>query len=396
MNGASLAKVPSLDESMSFHSTELSISCRSQQSFLKESQRAVEMIAASSPQNCDAMDLYLAGGTGLGLWFEAIKNIDLLAHFLHGNESVETLVLNGPIVTQQGLASVLQSLLYNKSLRELDIYDVPLSRNVLTTLAALLRDGGSGINTLRLVHKGMHSNGISVICHALAGNTVLTKLELNGLGFLEKEDTLNLGRMMEATTSLTELSLFNSSIGNVEAIVLSASLKKNTSLLLMALSGCGIGDKGILAIAEALKENKTLLRLDMSRNSLTTVGWNALAEALRFNRSLIMLNIGEDHDELAGAIGRAFCPILLKENVCLTELHSNSISDERIQNLLARNQDRIPEAARRAALLLIGIRQSTDFEAMGDFAIFPKDIVKLIAQAVYATRKDPIWIQALE
>jgi hypothetical protein len=33
---------------------------------------------------------------------------------------------------------------------------------------------------------------------------------------------------------------------------------------------------------------------------------------------------------------------------------------------------------------------------MGKFVVFPKDVVRLIAQAVWATRRDPVSIQALE
>ena len=79
-----------------------------------------------------------------------------------------------------------------------------------------------------------------------------------------------------------------------------------------------------------------------------------------------------------------------QNNVTLTRLQG--IESPKIASLLLRNKELIPAAVRRAAFLLIGIRRSTDFEGMGDFAVFPKDIVRLIAQTVYATRRDPIWI----
>ena len=96
---------------------------------------------------------------------------------------------------------------------------------------------------------------------------------------------------------------------------------------------------------------------------------------------------------MRGEIEEAFIDAL-RTNVTLIELEG--IKSSKIEALLVRNRELIPAAVRRAALLLIGIRRSTDIEGMGDFAVFPKDIVRLIAQTLWATRRDPIWIQALK
>lgn len=66
-----------------------------------------------------------------------------------------------------------------------------------------------------------------------------------------------------------------------------------------------------------------------------------------------------------------------------------------IDELLWRNKNFVPVAVRHAALLLIGIRQSNSADGMGAFAVCPKDVVKLIAMQVWATRTDPIWIESL-
>jgi hypothetical protein len=58
-----------------------------------------------------------------------------------------------------------------------------------------------------------------------------------------------------------------------------------------------------------------------------------------------------------------------------------------------RNAILIPAAVRRASLSLIAARRN--IAGAGILAIFPKEIVKMIAMEVYATRKDPIWIDAL-
>ena len=58
-----------------------------------------------------------------------------------------------------------------------------------------------------------------------------------------------------------------------------------------------------------------------------------------------------------------------------------------------RNKDLIPAAVRRASLYLIAARRIID--DAGALSCFPKEIVKMIAMQLWATRKEPIWIQAL-
>ena len=58
-----------------------------------------------------------------------------------------------------------------------------------------------------------------------------------------------------------------------------------------------------------------------------------------------------------------------------------------------RNVILIPAAVRRASLCLIAARHS--IADAGPLGIFPKEIVKMIAMEVWATRMDPIWIGTL-
>jgi hypothetical protein len=58
-----------------------------------------------------------------------------------------------------------------------------------------------------------------------------------------------------------------------------------------------------------------------------------------------------------------------------------------------RNNILIPGVVRRASLFLIAARRN--IADAGILAIFPKEIVKMIAMEVWATRKEPIWINSL-
>jgi hypothetical protein len=55
-----------------------------------------------------------------------------------------------------------------------------------------------------------------------------------------------------------------------------------------------------------------------------------------------------------------------------------------------------PRCCPLRALYLIAARRVTPIADAGILSIFPKEIVKMIAMAVYATRKDPAWIKAVE
>jgi hypothetical protein len=136
------------------------------------------------------------------------------------------------------------------------------------------------------------------------------------------------------------------------------------------LSFNNIGPRGAKAIADALKHNKMVWSLALLKNPIGDVGTDFFIDAL-------------------------------SHNVCLTELHvsfdhRHSESRATIKYLTGtRNKVLIPAAVRRASLCLIAARRVTPIEDAGILSIFPKEIVRLIAMAVWATRKDPKWIKAV-
>ena len=169
----------------------------------------------------------------------------------------------------------------------------------------------------------------------------------------------------------------------------------------MNLSYCEIGDDdsdGAVKVAAFIKVDDTVEEVDLYRSNIGPRGAKAIADAMKRNRRVWWLNLGNNQigDEEADAFIDA-----LSHNVCLMGLliFGNKISPESeatIEYLTqTRNKTLVPAAARRASLYLIGARRSTPISNAGDFAIFPKEIVKMIAMAVWATRKDPKWIEAV-
>jgi hypothetical protein len=165
------------------------------------------------------------------------------------------------------------------------------------------------------------------------------------------------------------------------------------------LGYCEIGDDGAVTVAAFIKVDDTVERVHLSRSNIGPRGAKAIADALKHNRTLRGLGLSNNQigDQGADAFINA-----LSHNVCITELYvyGNNIAPESRATIRyltwTRNRVLIPAAARRASLYLISARRAMPFADSGNLAIFPKEIVKVIAMAVWATRKDPKWIEAVK
>ena len=76
---------------------------------------------------------------------------------------------------------------------------------------------------------------------------------------------------LKTNTSLTELNIAYTGIGNKGAKALAYMLKNNSTLTELNISYNNINDEGTQALAEALKTNTTLTKLDLSKNNVTVL-----------------------------------------------------------------------------------------------------------------------------
>ena len=168
------------------------------------------------------------------------------------------------------------------------------------------------------------------------------------------------------------------------------------------LSGCPIGARGAEIIANFLHSNDTVVYVLLWRCQIGSPGVEAIAEALKENRTMEFLAIGVS-DIGTGEKSAEIIVDALKHNASLTGLtididgsHVDAELLARIEYLTeTRNEILIPAAVRRASLLLVGTRRSLPLSGAGMFSMMPKEIVKMVAMKVWASRRDPIWIQTL-
>ena len=365
-------------------------------------QEAVNWIRGTSKRNDQAMDQYMAGDADFYLSFlHDDLRVELIAHFLRGNKQMRSLSVNNCNITGEDLLSLFNTLQSNTFVLDLSLNDMELVGQNMAAVANFVKHNGS-IQSLDLIDCEIDGDGIVLLCEGLGRNNSLRDMNLsdNSIGTRGAEA---LGRYLKTNSPLSSLHVSYSFKTGDDVTALAAGLKNNTNLEFLGLDACRLGDREAFVFADVLRHNTGLKELDLVENEIGVSGLVEMARALRVNRSLQNFWFGPNSDKEKD-VEDAFVDTLCM-NVCLTHVGLDRrlggeevevIGNPSLEPVLRRNRERIPAAVRRAALLLIGVcRFSTNYEGMGDFAIVPKDVVKLIAMEVWATRTDPIWIQVL-
>ena len=166
-------------------------------------------------------------------------------------------------------------------------------------------------------------------------------------------------------------------------------------LATLNLSYCKIGDDGAEIVANFLKDDETVKKVWLYGCKIGLQGAKAIAECLKHNQTVELMN---PQNILIGDEGLEALIDALNFNVCMEGMYL--FNDSEAPELKAtikyltqtRNEILIPTVVRRASLYLIAARRN--IADAGNLAIFPKEIVKMIAMQVWATRKEPIWINA--
>ena len=306
------------------------------------------------------------------------------------NTAIEELYVSAP-GDSDGLLPLLEALLTNTVIRVLELYHMQLHLHPLATDAlSTLLEHSQSIRRCDLTATYIGDQGVGQGCKAVALSNTLEELHLaeNEMG---EESAQHIRELLKVNTSLTTLNLQENEIGDEGTVHVAAGLLENRTLRELNLIGCGIREKGAAAISSILETNSTMTHLNVYCNNLGTAGIKSFAEALKKNRGLKYLNVGVN-DYISLLVKKAFIETSLY-NVTLVDLKPFICKTVTV-GFLARNKELIPAAVRRAALLIIGIRRNV--EGMGAFRVCPKDIVRMIAMEVWATRTDPIWIRAIQ
>ena len=163
------------------------------------------------------------------------KCVSILSEILKTNKTIQTLWLRSSLLTG-GIKQVSDSLLNNKTLKELAFYDVTdITDEDMTHLSTLLSSNAT-LKELSLPYCNITDNGVRYICEGVTKNQTLSTLNIGCNHQITSVSTSTIADLLQTTTSLTELSLNNTSLSNDDIKTICTSLTKNTTIRKVHLS----------------------------------------------------------------------------------------------------------------------------------------------------------------
>ena len=175
----------------------------------------------------------------------------------------------------------------------------------------------SSLTNLSLISSSIGDSGAASISQILKDNSSLTDLNLR-FNEICASGAASLAEALEGNISLTNLDLSWNSIGLSGAASLAEALEANSSLTKLNLCGNDIGNTGAAPLSQALKASRSLTHLNLSGNKIGASGMALLSRALKANSSLTDLDLS--YNEI-GAKGATLLAMSLNFKSSLTHLN---------------------------------------------------------------------------
>ena len=163
------------------------------------------------------------------------KCVSILSEILKTNKTIKILQLWYSSLTG-GIKQVSDSLFNNKTLEQLVLWNVTgITDEDITHLSTML-SSNTTLKVLYLYKCNITDNGVRYICEGLTKNQTLTILNIGGNPQITSVSTSTIADLIQTTTSLTELRLYNTSLNNDDIKTICTSLNKNTTIRKLHLS----------------------------------------------------------------------------------------------------------------------------------------------------------------
>ena len=184
--------------------------------------------------------------------------------------------------------------------------------------------GTDPVTSLDLSNKGLGPASATVIASLIAGNAVLKSINLlrNNITVEGAAPLVKLFRErphMESLCGLkpdqTEANFAHWGLRNTDALLIAADLEFNGVLKTLDIGYNSLGNEDATALASALRVNGVLTELDLSSNNINVAGAEALASALRVNDVLKTLNLKFNGIQEEGAL--AIVEVLYQKDLCV-------------------------------------------------------------------------------
>ena len=163
------------------------------------------------------------------------KCVSILSEILKTNKTIKRLRLSFSSLTGV-IKQVSDSLFNNKTLEQLVLWDVTgITDEDITHLSTML-SSNTTLKVLYLYNCNITDNGVRYICEGLTKNQTLTMLNIGRNRQITSVSTSTIADLIQTTTSLTTLYLYDTSLNNDDIKTICTSLNKNTTIRKLYLS----------------------------------------------------------------------------------------------------------------------------------------------------------------
>ena len=163
------------------------------------------------------------------------KCVSILSEILKTNETINSLELLSSSLTG-GIKQVSDSLCNNKTLKQLVLSNVTgITEKDRTHLSTILATNTT-LKVLELPNCNITDNEVRYICEGLTANKTLTTLDISRNHHITSVSTSTIAGLIQTTTSLTTLYLYNTSLNNDDIKTICTSLTENITISELYLS----------------------------------------------------------------------------------------------------------------------------------------------------------------
>ncbi len=241
------------------------------------------------------------------------KNVDKIAAILGLNSTVTAV----RIAETERVFRAFSGLAGNRVLTRLDIRACKLESEEQLLLTGILTSDTT-LTYVNISQCNLDGTTVYFIMLSLQVNRTLKKLKLKGNRTTEAKDMKGvLGETFTVNNTLELIDLSENDIGDDQMVPMIKALRKNTALLALRIDNCSLGNDSFTALAETLKVNKTLKKLYVSGNNADSAKFHELCQALADSTTLTHLRYDAD---LCGEDAKALA-VALKANKTLIGLH---------------------------------------------------------------------------
>ena len=161
--------------------------------------------------------------------------VSILSETLKTNKTIVELLLYSSPLTADDIKQITDVLYFNTTLKVLRIWHIPITDEDTICLSNMLTTNTT-LEKLTLLNCNITDNGVQYICEGLIKNQSLTKLNISGNPHITSISTSTIVKLIETTTSLTELCLDNTSLKDDDIEIICTALAKNTTIQKLYLS----------------------------------------------------------------------------------------------------------------------------------------------------------------